>query len=123
MSFCSESEYVFLTGDFNAQTSNMRYFTCSDALLDKYLDLDQDTIDYFDQETFLLNHNISINRGSKDTKTNNTDYKIVDICKNNTLLLSIVDTAKIQERERGILLFVISRPSTTQSHVTKDSKF
>ena len=87
MSFCSESEYVFLTGDFNAQTSNMRYFTCFDALLDKYLDLDQDTIDYFDQETFLLNHNISINRGSKDTKTNNTDYKIVDICKNNTLLI------------------------------------
>ena len=87
MSFCSESEYVFLTGDFNAQTANMRDFTCSDALFDKYLDLDQDTVDYFDQEAFLLNNNISIDRVSKDTKTNNTDYKIVDICKNNNLLI------------------------------------
>ena len=65
----------------------MRDFTCSDASFDKYLDLDQDTIDYFDQEAFLLNNNISVNRVSKDTKTNNTDYKIVDICRNNNLLI------------------------------------
>ena len=52
MSFCSEYEYVFLTGDFNAQTANLRDFTCSDTLLDKYLNLDNETLEYFDQEAF-----------------------------------------------------------------------
>ena len=43
MSLCSEFEYVFVTGDFNAQTANMRDFTCADISLDKHLDLDQET--------------------------------------------------------------------------------
>ena len=87
MTYCSESEYVFLTGDFNAQTANMRDFTCSYTLLDKYLDFDQDTINNFDQEEFLIKSNITTNRASKDTKTNNTGFKLVDICKNNNLTI------------------------------------
>lgn len=73
MSLCSEFEYVFLTGDFNAQTAKLRDFTCSDNSFDKHLD--QETLDYFDQEAFLLNNNIQVNRVSKDTKINNAGYK------------------------------------------------
>ena len=87
MSFCSEYDYVFLTGDFNAQTANLRDFTCSDALLDKYLDLDNETLEYFNQEAFMKCNNIPINRVSSDTKTNKTGNKLLEICQNNNLLI------------------------------------
>ena len=87
MSLCSKFEYVFITGDFNAQTANMRDFTCADISLDKHLDLDQETLDYFDQEAYLLNNNIQVNRVSKDRETNNSGYKLVDICKNNNMYM------------------------------------
>ena len=87
MSYCSEFEYVFITGDLNAQTASMSDFTCPDTSLDKYLDLDQETINYFDQEAFLQRNNILVNRSSKDTKTNNTGHRIVELCKNNNLFI------------------------------------
>ena len=87
MSFCSTYEYVYITGDFNAQTARIRDFTCTDASLDKYLDLDQQTIDYFDQESFLLTNNILVDRASQDNKINNVGYRLVDICKNNNLYI------------------------------------
>ena len=87
MSFCCESKYVFITGDLNAKTASMQDFTRSDASFDKYLDLDQETIDFFDQEAFLQNNNIQVERVSKDKNTNNTGYKIIDICKNNNLYM------------------------------------
>ena len=87
MSLCSEFEYIFITGDFNAQTANMRDCSCADILLDKHLDLDQETLDYFDHEAYLLNNNIQVNRVSKDRKTNNSGYKLVDICKNNNMYM------------------------------------
>ena len=68
MSFCCESKYVFITGDLNAKTASMQDFTRSDASLDKYLNLDQETIDFFDQEAFLQNNNIQVERVSKDKK-------------------------------------------------------
>ena len=58
MSLCSQFEYVFITGDFNAQTANMRDFTGADISLDKHIDLDQENLDFFDQEAYLLNNNI-----------------------------------------------------------------
>lgn len=87
MSYCSDFEYVFITGDINAQTASMHDFTSRDESLDKYLGLDEETLNYFDQEAFLMTKNLPVNRVSKDTKINNTGYKIVDICKNNNLLI------------------------------------
>ena len=52
----------------------MRELTCSDTLLDKYLDFVHDT------EAFLININITINRASKDTLNNNEGFKLVDMC-------------------------------------------
>ena len=46
MSTCSKNEFVYLTGDFNAQTANLRDFTSSDRSFDNYLNFDQKTIDY-----------------------------------------------------------------------------
>lgn len=75
MSVCSKFDCVYVTGDFNAQTANMEDFTCSDRSLDKFLDLDQQTIDYFDQETHLLNNNSLVNRISQDKKKNNIGHR------------------------------------------------
>ena len=47
MSFCCESKYVFITEDLYAKIASMQDFTRSDASFDKYLDLDQETIDFF----------------------------------------------------------------------------
>ena len=103
MAYCNESDYVFLTGDFNAQTANMRDFTCSDALLDKYLDFDEDTISYIDQEAFLINNTIRTLRVSKDRKTNNSGFKLIDICKNNNLL--ILNGRYGQDNDKGEFTF------------------
>ena len=121
MSFCSEYEYVFLTGDFNAQTANLQDFTCSDTLLDKHLNLDNETQEYFDQEAFLQNNNIPVNRVSNDKKTNNTGYKLVDICKNNNLL--ILNGRFSLGAEKGKFTFWTNLSSTAQFHLTKISKY
>lgn len=86
-SACSKYDYVYLTGDFNAQTANMRDFTCADRSLDKYLDLDQDTVNFFDQVSFLENNNISTDRVSLDKKKNNNGHRIIELCKNNNMFL------------------------------------
>ena len=84
MSACSSFDYVYLLGAYNAQTADTKYYTIIDASLDKYLELDQDTIEFFDQESFLfINNHILVNRSSKDTKKTNIGYRIIDICKNN----------------------------------------
>ena len=72
-------------GDFNAQTAVMKDYTCNDESLDKYLELDKDTIEFFDQESFFINNNIIINRTSKDIKKNSIGYRITDVCKNNNM--------------------------------------
>ena len=42
-----------------------------------YLDFNQDTIHYLDQEGYLINSNITIKRASKDKKYNRTGYLYV----------------------------------------------
>ena len=37
-SVCSKYDYVYLTDDFNAQTANMKDYTCLDRSFDKFLD-------------------------------------------------------------------------------------
>ena len=86
-SVCSKSDYVYLTGDFNAQTANMKDYTCLDRSFDKFLDLDQDTISFFDEKSFLVQNNIQVERFSVDKKKNNTGYRVIDLCKNNNLFL------------------------------------
>ena len=68
MSTCSKIKCVNLTGEFNAQTANPRYFKFSDRSLDRYLDFDQQAIDFFDQESTLHKHKLLLDRISKDKK-------------------------------------------------------
>ena len=44
MSTCSNNDFVYLVGDFNAQTAVIKDYTCNDESLDKYHELDKDTI-------------------------------------------------------------------------------
>ena len=87
MSTCSNNDYVYLMGDLNAQTANLNDYTSNDESLDKYLDLDSDTIECFDQESFFKNNGITMNRTSQDIKKNNIGYRIIDVCKNNNMFI------------------------------------
>ena len=87
MSTCGNNDYVYLMGDFNAQTANLNDYTSNDDSLDKYLDLDSDTIEFFDQESFFKNNGITMNRTSQDIKKNNIGYRIIDVCKNNNMFI------------------------------------
>ena len=87
MSVCTNYDLVYLMGDLNAQTAELSDYTVYDDTLDKYFDLDSDTIEYFDQESFFKDNGININRTSKDTKKNNTGYRIIDVCKNNNIFI------------------------------------
>ena len=81
MSTCSTNEFVYLTGDFSAQTAILSDFISSARSLDKYLDFDQQIIDFFDQEYTLHKHKLLLDRISKDKKTNNAGFKLVRYAK------------------------------------------
>ncbi|MCG7875884.1 MAG: reverse transcriptase family protein [Candidatus Thiodiazotropha endolucinida] len=86
-SSCSKDCYVILTGDFNAQTSDLQDFTSADSFLSEYFQFDDCTIDFFDQKSVLERHNIQVNRASKDKKKNGSGQRLTDICKNNNLFI------------------------------------
>ncbi len=85
MNSCYEN--VLLVGDMNAQTANLVDYTENDDFLDKYFDLDRDTLEFFDQKNAMLKEGIPLSRNSQDKKKNNHGYKLIEICKNNNLLI------------------------------------
>ena len=82
MSTCSKNEFVHLTGDFSAQTTILSDFKSSARSLDKYLDFDQQIINFFDQKSTLHKRKSLLDRISKDKKTNNAGFKLVRYAKN-----------------------------------------
>ena len=86
-SSCTKDCYVILTGDFNAQTSNLQDFTSADNFLSEYFQFDSSTVEYFDQKCVLEKHNIQVNRSSKDSKKNGSGHRLISICKNNNLFI------------------------------------
>ena len=63
---------MLLTGDLNAQTSDMEDLTSADAFLSEYFELnfDENTVEFFNQNCVLEKYNLQINRVSKDNKMN-----------------------------------------------------
>ena len=78
-SACSKDYHVLLTGDFNAQTSDMEDFTSADAFLSEYFEFDENTVEFFNQKWVLEKYNLQINRVSKDNKMNNSSQCLIDI--------------------------------------------
>ena len=45
-SFCSTHKYVIITGDFNAQTAEMKNYTENDDFLSELFDFDPKTVEF-----------------------------------------------------------------------------
>lgn len=84
---CSKHDFVFITGDANARTSELVDYTKSDNFLSDHFNFDEETLLFYDCINSIQSDNCNINRKSKDPKTNNTGYKLIDICKNNNLFI------------------------------------
>ena len=79
-SACCNFDYLYMLGDFNAQTGELSDYTTADSFLSEFFDFDQDTIDSYNQKCVLENFGIQLQK-------NNHGFKSIDICKNNNLIL------------------------------------
>ena len=77
-SACCNFDYLYMLGDFNAQT--VSDYTTANSFLSEFFDFDQDPIDFYNQKCVLENFGIQLQK-------NNHGFKLIDICKNNNLTL------------------------------------
>ena len=87
MSICSSHKFVTINGDINRRTSRMCDYTILDNFLSDLFEFDENTSNFFDKTEILEKFSIPLERVSKDSKTNNTGYWLIDTCKNNNLLI------------------------------------
>ena len=99
----SNFDYIYLLGDFNAQTATMPDYTVLDPFLSEFFNFDADTIEHMDQKCVLEKYDLQINRSSKDPKKNNHGFKIIDLCKNNNL--SILNGRFGEDKNVGAMTF------------------
>ena len=99
----SNFDYIYLLGDFNAQTATMPDYTVLDPFLSEFFSFDADTIEHMDQKCVLEKLDFQINRSSKDPKKNNHGFKIIDLCKNNNL--SILNGRFGEDKNVGAMTF------------------
>ena len=99
----SNYEYIYLLGDFNAQTSTMDDYTTADSFLSEFFNFDQDTIEYMDQKCVLEKFGIQIKRVSKDSKKNNHGFKLIDLCKTHNF--SILNGRYGDDKNIGAMTF------------------
>ena len=99
----SQYKYAILTGDLNARTSNLRDYTIVDNFITDLFDIEQESLEFFDQQTKLLSYRVPLERSSQDKKTNNNGFKLLEICKNNNLF--IVNGRVGKDKNLGQLTF------------------
>ena len=87
MSKCSQYPNILITGDANAQTSNLADYVEFDDFIGNYFDLDENTLRSFSKISHLSELNIPQNRISKCKKVNKIGKKMLEICKNNDLII------------------------------------
>ena len=83
----SKSDYVIITGDANAYTSNLPDYIEIDDSLSNILELDEETLSSFNEYENLKTLNIPIDRTSKCTKINSRGRRLLDTCKNNNIYI------------------------------------
>ncbi|MCG8034442.1 MAG: reverse transcriptase family protein [Candidatus Thiodiazotropha taylori] len=83
----SNYDYMYLLGDYNAQTANMVDYTVLDPFLSEFFNFDQATMEHMDQKGVFEKYGLQISRASKDAKKNNHGFKIIELCKNNNLAI------------------------------------
>ena len=87
ISFCSTHKYVIITGDFNARTAEMKDYTENDDFLSELSDFDPETVKFFSHINKLEKYDVLRDRQSRDRHTNNSGYKLNDMCKNHNLFI------------------------------------
>lgn len=65
MFICSNYEYVYISGDINAQIAEMTDYTI-DEFFDRFFDFDEEMISYCDHKAVLEKYNIQLQRKSRD---------------------------------------------------------
>ena len=83
----SKYDYVYLAGDFNAQTANLTDYTTEDEFLSKHFDFDDELSSFYNHKSSLEKLGIEVNRKSMDKKKNNNGFRLIDICKDNNLTI------------------------------------
>ena len=78
-------DYIYLAGDWNAQTANLADYTTGGDFLSKHFDFDDELSSFYHKKAALEKLGIEVNRKSMDNKRNNNGFKLLDICKNNNL--------------------------------------
>ena len=102
-SLCSQHDYLFMLGDFNAQTSTLEDFTTPDMFLSDYFNFDQETINFYDQKCELERLGINVKRNSMHRKKNNSGFRLIDICKNHNL--TILNGRFGHDKNKGAMTF------------------
>ena len=102
-SVCSQYDYIFVMGDFNAQTGDLEDFTSADTFLSEFFHFDPQTVDYYDQKCALERYGVQVTRTTQDKKKNNSGFRLVDICKNHNL--TILNGRYGQDKNLGSMTF------------------
>jgi hypothetical protein len=77
-----------LTGDVNGRVAQMSDFLPSDPFLNDIFDIDSESRNHFDKYTLLENLAIPLSRTSKDKRTNANGLMLIDLFRNNNLLIA-----------------------------------
>ena len=87
MSMCSSNKYVIISGDVNARTGKLTDYVKLDHYFSDMFDFDDEIANFINKTEMLENLNIPLTRSTTDTKTNNSGYWLIDLCKNNNLFI------------------------------------
>jgi len=125
-SMANTYKYIWLAGDFNARTSKIPDFIPSDPFIDEMFDVDLDLQTHFNKHTILENLSYTLNRASKDNKTNTHGMRLIELCRNNNLFIlngrsgSDNTVGNFTFRDRSVIDYVISSAENFESLQTFD---
>ena len=73
--------YIYLAGDWNAQTANLADYTTGDDFLSKHFDFDDELSSFYHQKAAHEKLGNEVNRKSMDNKRNNNGFKLLDFAR------------------------------------------
>ena len=65
---CSKYDYIYLAGDFKAQTADLADYTTDDDFFRRHFDLDEELSSFYNQKSVLERLGIQVHRNSMDSK-------------------------------------------------------
>lgn len=98
---CTTFKNVIITGDANGYTSNLPDYTEPDDFINEYFEIDNENT--LEPTSILRDLNLPLTRASQCTKTNGTGTKLLNICKQNNLL--ILNGRCANDRNIGMFTF------------------